>query len=81
MKAIIGPELDPAVLLNLNVKAAERIRSAKLICSTRIVIFDNLNEGVLIPDIHDPTVNPLYRDVLCHCGVVALPCRIQDPDR
>jgi transposase len=26
-------------------------------------------------------VNPLFRDVLAHYGVVALPCRIQDPDR
>jgi hypothetical protein len=35
----------------------------------------------LVPDIHDPTVNPLFRDVLAHYGVVALPCRIKDPDR
>ena len=25
--------------------------------------------------------NPLYRDVLAHYGVVALPCRVGDPDR
>jgi transposase len=25
--------------------------------------------------------NPLYRDVLKHYGAVALPCRVQDPDR
>ena len=31
---------------------------------TRIVVLDNLREGVLSPDIYDPTVNPLYRDVL-----------------
>jgi hypothetical protein len=36
-------------------------------------------EGVAVPDIYDPTVNPLFRDVLAHYGVVALPCRIQDP--
>ena len=47
----------------------------------RVVVLDNLKEGVLLPDIHDPTVNPLYRDVLAHYGVVALPCRVQDPDR
>jgi hypothetical protein len=47
----------------------------------RILVLDNLREGVLIPDIYDATVNPLYRDVLAHYGVVALPCRIQDPDR
>ncbi len=34
-----------------------------------------------MPDIYDPTLNPLYRDVLAHYGVVAMPCRIQDPDR
>src|SRR6267378_3921529 len=48
---------------------------------TRVVVLDNLKEGVLLPDIYDATVNPLFRDVLAHYGVVALPCRIQDPDR
>jgi len=36
---------------------------------------------VLVPDVYDPTINPLFRDVLAHYGVVALPCRIKDPDR
>jgi hypothetical protein len=49
--------------------------------STRLAVLDNLKEGVLIPDIYDPALNPLYRDVLAHYGVVALPCRINDPDR
>lgn len=49
--------------------------------STRIVVLDNLKEGVLVPDIYDPSLNPLYRDVLAHYGAVALPCRIKDPDR
>jgi transposase len=31
---------------------------------TRTIVLDNLREGVLSPDIHDPTINPLYRDVL-----------------
>ena len=48
---------------------------------TRVVVLDNLREGVLKPDIYDPTVNPLYRDILRHYNVVALPCRIRDPDR
>src|SRR5438552_5020303 len=48
---------------------------------THIVVLDNLREGVLVPDIYDPTLNPLYRDVLAHYGAVAMPCRIQDPDR
>jgi transposase len=49
--------------------------------ATRIVVLDNLREGVLVPDIYDPALNPLYRDVLAHFGAVAMPCRIQDPDR
>jgi transposase len=49
--------------------------------TVRVVVLDNLREGVLTPDIYDPTVNPLYRDVLAHYGVVALPCRVGDPDR
>jgi transposase len=36
---------------------------------------------VLTPDIYDPTLNPLYCDVLAHYGAVALPCRVRDPDR
>jgi transposase len=47
----------------------------------RVIVLDNLAEGVLEPDIYDPTLNPLYRDVLAHYGVVALPCRVRDPDR
>ena len=49
--------------------------------ATRIVVLDNLGEGVITPDVYDPTLNLLYRDVLAHYGVVALPCRVRDPDR
>jgi transposase len=49
--------------------------------SCRILVLDNLKEGVLTPDIYDPTLNPLFKDVLAHYGVVAMPCRIKDPDR
>jgi transposase len=49
--------------------------------TVRVVVLDNLKEGVLTPDIYDPTLNPLYRDVLAHYGTVALPCRVRDPDR
>jgi transposase len=49
--------------------------------TTRVVVLDNLGEGVLTPDIYDPAINPLYRDVLAHYGVVALPCRVRNPDR
>lgn len=45
------------------------------------VVLDNLKEGVLSPDIYDPALNPLFRDVLAHYGAVALPCRPRDPDR
>jgi transposase len=41
--------------------------------TTRLVVLDNLREGVLSADISDPRVNPLYRDVLAHYGVTALP--------
>lgn len=47
----------------------------------KIVVLDNLGEGVLAPDIYDPSVNPLYRDMLAHYGAVAMPCRVRDPDR
>ena len=47
----------------------------------KVIVLDNLREGVLKPDIYDPTLNPLYRDCLAHYGVVALPCRVRDPDR
>ncbi|MGB7548898.1 MAG: IS21 family transposase [Terracidiphilus sp.] len=49
--------------------------------TTRIVVLDNLREGVLSADIYDPSLNPLYRDVLAHYGVTALPCKVRDPDR
>jgi transposase len=48
---------------------------------TRVLVLDNLREGVLTPDIYDPAINPLYRDMLRHYNVVPLPCRIADPDR
>lgn len=49
--------------------------------TVKIVVLDNLKEGVVTPDVYDPTLNPLYRDVLAHYGVTALPCRVRDPDR
>src|ERR1700735_3658023 len=48
---------------------------------TRVVVLDNLREGVLTPDIYDPALNPLYRDMLRHYGAVPLPCRVRHPDR
>jgi hypothetical protein len=49
--------------------------------SVRVIVLDNLREGVLTPDIYDPTLNPLYRDLLAHYGAVAVPCRVRNPDR
>lgn len=33
----------------------------------------NLREGVIAADVCDPVLNPLFRDVLAHYGVVAMP--------
>jgi transposase len=60
----------------LHEKAFRRLGGA-----TRVIVLDNLREGVLAPDVYDPTLNPLYEDLLQHYGVVALPCRVRDPDR
>jgi transposase len=49
--------------------------------SPRVAVLDNLREGVLSPDFYDPGLNPLYRGVLAHYGVTALPCKVRDPDR
>jgi transposase len=49
--------------------------------SPRVVVLDNLREGVLSPDFYDAGVNPLYRNVLAHYSVTALPCKVRDPDR
>lgn len=38
----------------------------------RVIVLDNLREGVITPDIYAPALNPLYRDVLAHYGAVAL---------
>jgi hypothetical protein len=35
----------------------------------------------ITPDVYGPLLAPLYRDVLAHYGVVALSCRVRDPDR
>jgi hypothetical protein len=60
----------------LHEKAFRRLGGA-----VRVVVLDNLREGVLVPDVYDPQMNPLYRDLLAHYGVVAMPCRIKDPNR
>lgn len=49
--------------------------------AVRMVVLDNLKEGVLKPDAYDLAPNPLYREVLRHYGEVALPARAGDSDR
>jgi transposase len=34
----------------------------------RVVVLDNLREGVVTPDVYDAQLNPLYRDVLAYSG-------------
>jgi transposase len=64
------------VWAELHEKAFRRLGGA-----VRMVVLDNLREGVLTTDIYDPSLNPLYRDLLAHYGAVAMPCRVRDPDR
>ena len=45
------------------------------------VVLDNLKEGVITPDIYEPTLNRLYSTMLAHYGVVADPARVRDPNR
>jgi transposase len=47
----------------------------------RVIVLDNLREGVLSTDFYEPKLNPLFKDLLDHYGVTALPCRVGDPDR
>ena len=65
-----------AIWAELHEKAFRRLGGA-----TRVVVLDNLREGVLAPDIYDPTLNPLYRDLLAALWRRRLPCRVRDPDR
>jgi transposase len=73
---LIVPRSSTQVWAELHERAFRRLGG-----STRIVVLDNLREGVVTPDIHDPTLNPLYRDTLAHYGAIAMPCRVRDPDR
>ena len=49
--------------------------------STSYCVLDNLKEGVITPDIYEPTINQLYAAVLAHHHCVADPARVRDPDR
>ena len=54
---------------------------ARLGGTPRVLVLDNLREGVIAADIYDPTLNRLYADMLAHYRITALPCRIRHPDR
>jgi len=73
---LIVPKSSTQVWAELHERAFRRLGG-----STRIVVLDNLREGVVKPDVYDPTLNPLYRDTLAHYGAIAMPCRVRDPDR
>jgi transposase len=47
----------------------------------QVIVLDSLREGVLEPDIYDPTLDPLFSDMLTHYGVAGMPCRVRDPNR
>lgn len=73
---LVVPRSSAQVWAELHERAFRRLGGAP-----RVVVLDNLREGVIEPDVYDPKLNPLYRDMLAHYGVVALPCRVRDPDR
>jgi hypothetical protein len=73
---LLVPRSSAQIWAELHEKAFRRLGG-----SPRVIVPDNLREGVLTPDIYDPALNPLYRDVLQHYRAVALPCRPADPDR
>jgi transposase len=45
------------------------------------VVLDNLKEGIIKPDLYEPSINPVYAAMLSHYGVVADPARVRDPNR
>jgi transposase len=49
--------------------------------AVRVVVLDNLREGVIEPEVFDPVYNPLFKDLLAHYGAVALAARVRHPDR
>ena len=43
------------------------------------IVLDNLKQGVIKPDIYDPTLNFAYADLERHYGFVADPARVRSP--
>jgi len=73
---LLTPHSSTKTWAQLHEEALRRLGGA-----VQWVVLDNLREGVLKPDVYEPELNPLYRDVLRHYGVVALPARVRDPNR
>ena len=44
----------------------------------RDAVLDNLEEGVLRPDLYAPRLHPVYAAMLAHYGVVADPCCVRE---
>lgn len=47
----------------------------------QVLVLDNLKEGISKVSFTDPEVNDALKAVLKHYGVVAVPCRVRDPNR
>jgi transposase len=45
----------------------------------KTIILDNLKAGVIKPDLYDPTLNRLYRDLERHYGFAADPAKVATP--
>ena len=56
---LLVPRSSAQIWAELHERAFRRLGG-----TVRVIVLDNLKEGVLTPDIYDPALNPLYRDVL-----------------
>jgi transposase len=45
----------------------------------RMILVDNLKDAVIKPDLYDPELNPLYRELGAHYDTFIEPCRVRDP--
>ena len=44
-------------------------------------VFDNLRQGVIVPDLYEPQHNPVYTALLAHYDASTDAARVEDPDR
>lgn len=45
--------------------------------TTKLIVLDNLRDGVVQPDIYDPTLNPAYAELERHFGFIADPAKVR----